>query len=245
MREIGREMFEKFEKYWGENSLLIAIASVLDPWFKLKLVEFSFAKLYSKAELNDRVKEVLNKLQTLFEIYSKEYVSSFSSPIISADVSTDVGMEIEEEYFTFLKSTVSKPAIKSDLEIYLEEPVLLKFDEFDVLDWWKVNNIKYPVLSKLARDILCIPFSVPFGAAFEAGERVLNDYKSALSNELLEVLVCGGDWIRAGTESESQISNQADIEEEEENLEVRIMQDDKEEENPEIQIQIQEDEMEE
>ncbi|KAL2453383.1 Uncharacterized protein Adt_05071 [Abeliophyllum distichum] len=49
---------------------------------------------------------------------------------------------------------------KSDLDSYLEEPVLPWDVNFNVLLWWRSEAHKYPTVSKMARDILAIPMSV-------------------------------------------------------------------------------------
>jgi hAT family C-terminal dimerisation region len=69
---------------------------------------------------------------------------------------------------------------------------------FDVLKWWNQNYSKYPVLSKLTRDVLCIPITiVAFESAFSARGRVLDDYRTSLKKDMMEILVCGGDWLKA------------------------------------------------
>jgi hAT family C-terminal dimerisation region len=86
--------------------------------------------------------------------------------------------------------------------VYLEEKMLVvgKEEAFDVLEWWKVNFVKFSVLSRLVRDILCISIStVASELAFSVGGRVLNDYRSFLTKDMVELLVCGGDWIRVSS----------------------------------------------
>ena len=69
-----------------------------------------------------------------------------------------------------------------------------------MLEWWKVNCVNFPILSKVARDVLCIPIStVASESAFSAGGRILDDYRSFLTRDMVELLVCGGDWIRASS----------------------------------------------
>ncbi|KAD1228673.1 hypothetical protein E3N88_43121 [Mikania micrantha] len=48
-REINtltKPMLESFDKYWKNSCLILAIAVVMDPRFKMKLVDFSFTKIY-------------------------------------------------------------------------------------------------------------------------------------------------------------------------------------------------------
>lgn len=68
----------------------------------------------------------------------------------------------------------------------------------DVLAWWKCNQQRYPILSKIARDILAIPAStVASEASFSASGRVVNEYRTRLKPDLIEALVCLKDWERA------------------------------------------------
>ncbi|KAJ3689916.1 hypothetical protein LUZ61_019080 [Rhynchospora tenuis] len=41
-------------------------------------------------------------------------------------------------------------------------------------------------------------------SAFSAGGRILDDYRSSLKENVVETMVCGGDWIRANTRAEMQ-----------------------------------------
>ena len=47
-------------------------------------------------------------------------------------------------------------------------------EDFDILEWWKKQQIKYPVLSIIARNVLTVPVStVASEAAFSAVEEWL------------------------------------------------------------------------
>ena len=62
--------------------------------------------------------------------------------------------------------------MKSELDVYLEEGVYICDDDsnFDVLEWWKMNALKFKVLSKMACDFLSIPITtVASESAFSAG----------------------------------------------------------------------------
>jgi hAT family C-terminal dimerisation region len=71
-------------------------------------------------------------------------------------------------------------------------------DDFDILAWWKLKGTKYPVLARLTRDILVVPIStVASESTFSISGRILNPVRNSLSNESIETLVCGQDWLRA------------------------------------------------
>nr|DAD25003.1 TPA_asm: hypothetical protein HUJ06_026467 [Nelumbo nucifera] len=64
--------------------------------------------------------------------------------------------------------------MKSELDHYLEKKLLPRDPDFVILAWWKSNEIKYPTLQKIARDILAIPLStMAFEFAFNAGDRLV------------------------------------------------------------------------
>ena len=70
--------------------------------------------------------------------------------------------------------------------------------EFETLAWWKANNLKYCILSKMGRDILVIPMSsVASESAISVGGRVIEPHKASLSPETVQMLLCGSDWVRA------------------------------------------------
>ncbi|KAF5798277.1 putative HAT dimerization domain, ribonuclease H-like superfamily [Helianthus annuus] len=69
----------------------------------------------------------------------------------------------------------------------------------------------------MARGTFCIPITtVASESAFSAGGRVLDDYRSSLSKDMAELLVCGIDWIKSASKSFIKTL------EEEENLEIPI-----------------------
>ena len=50
-------------------------------------------------------------------------------------------------------------------------------DSFEILDWWKSNSSKYPILSYVARDILATSVSIVASeSTFSTGGRVLDPH---------------------------------------------------------------------
>ncbi|CAH9098698.1 unnamed protein product [Cuscuta europaea] len=71
-------------------------------------------------------------------------------------------------------------------------------DDFDVLKWWKENERTFPILSKMAKQVLAMPIStVAVEQEFSAAGNVLTDYRTRLSPSSLETLVCFHDWLKA------------------------------------------------
>lgn len=87
---------------------------------------------------------------------------------------------------------------KNEVEEYLLEPLEKRTGTFDILNWWKVNSSKYPILGLIAKDVLAMPVStVASESAFSTGGRILNNYRSSLTPKTVEALICAQDWFRS------------------------------------------------
>ncbi|CAN1775149.1 Putative AC transposase [Linum perenne] len=76
---------------------------------------------------------------------------------------------------------------------------------FDILGWWKTKNVKYPVLTDIARDILAFPISiVPSDGTFSSCCRVLDLFRSSLSPKIVEAVICCEDWMKSSKFSSIQ-----------------------------------------
>ena len=85
---------------------------------------------------------------------------------------------------------------KSELDLYLEEPLTDRKQELDILMWWKSLMYRSPALVKLARDVLSIPIiSVALESAFSVGGRILKPPRSSLTPASVEALICTRNWI--------------------------------------------------
>ncbi|XP_025640849.1 zinc finger BED domain-containing protein RICESLEEPER 2-like [Arachis hypogaea] len=91
----------------------------------------------------------------------------------------------------FLQATGRRTNTRSELDRYLQEECEPYSHKFDILNWWKVNSTRFPILGNMAREVLTIPVS-----AFSTGGRVLDPYRSSLTPRMVEALVCTGDWLK-------------------------------------------------
>ena len=61
-----------------------------------------------------------------------------------------------------------------------------------------MSSAEYPTLSRMERDILVVPASIVASESkFSTGSRVLSDFRSRMTAETVEALVCLQDWIKA------------------------------------------------
>jgi hypothetical protein len=88
--------------------------------------------------------------------------------------------------------------MSTELDRYLDEIPVPRSKEFDIFKWWMDNATKYPILVRIARDLLAIPASsVASESAFSTSKRIISDFRSSLTPEIVEALICTQDWYRA------------------------------------------------
>lgn len=99
-----------------------------------------------------------------------------------------------------------------ELESYLSKVTICRSDQFNILAWWQMNSAEYPTLSRMVREILAVPAStVASESAFSTGSRVLSDFRSRMTPETVEALVCLQDWIRASGNTQRSMESVHDI----------------------------------
>ncbi|TXG55742.1 hypothetical protein EZV62_017055 [Acer yangbiense] len=191
------EMQVKFSKYWSENNLVLSCAAILDPRYKVKFIEYCYTKLY-RFDAQQHVGKIVRTLFSLFDEYLKSSACSSRITGISVNVSNDKEDNDEfEDYKTFRSSLFRAEEEKSELDRYLEEPSYDLNSEIDVLEYWKSCSIKYPKLSRMARDVLTIPVStVDPESAFSMGSRVISPCRSSLKPKTIRAMVCLQDWVQ-------------------------------------------------
>jgi hypothetical protein len=196
---LALKMKAKFDKYWRKCSLALAFAAVLDPRFKMKLVEYYYSLIYGSTAL-EHIKEVSDGIKELFNAYSicSTMVDQGSALPGSSLPSTSCGARDRLKGFDrFLHETSQSQSMTSDLDKYLEEPIFPRNSDFNILNWWKVHMPRYPILSMMARDVLGTPMStLAPESAFSTSGRVLDSSRSSLNPDTREALVCTQAWLR-------------------------------------------------
>nr|KAJ0200833.1 hypothetical protein LSAT_V11C600322790 [Lactuca sativa] len=170
---IGKDMIDTYEKYWGDFENLndhMYFATILDPRMKTEFLRHVFETL-----INSNV----------------PFETGGSQDAVHIDDDDDfVG-----DYFA--QSVNSSASKETKLTRYLNEGQTQGVKDFDILVWWKNNASRYPILSRMAKDLLGIQIStVASESAFSTSGRIIDSYRANLSAPIIEALVCTQDWVR-------------------------------------------------
>ena len=84
---------------------------------------------------------------------------------------------------------------KSELDKYLGDAYeSLNDPSFDLLMWWKDKKKRYPILVRMARDVVVIPVStVDSESAFSTGGRILDSFRTSLTPKMVDALIYAQD----------------------------------------------------
>ncbi|KAJ3707840.1 hypothetical protein LUZ61_011545 [Rhynchospora tenuis] len=195
---MGTQMHAKFDKYWSKGNSLLAIACVLDPRFKLDVVQYYMEELCPDECENilelcpDECENFISNLKgCMFDLYNEK-----KTDVSSSRTTSDRKAGLKD----YLQGKKGMTGHKTELEEYLDtdrDDASLN-DDFDILCWWKMKAPRFPVLAQLPRDILAVPIStVASESAFSSSGRVLSQVRSSLSDKSIEALLCAQDWLRA------------------------------------------------
>jgi hypothetical protein len=214
----------KYEKYWGDvhkiNRLLF-VGAILDPRYKIVTLEFWFKKIMGVEEGEKFIEILKVDVERLYKHYSDGLSSD--GPRMGSEICDDYDYDSQSSGTTvgrerrssnplcilqeFHQSRASRNLLdcKSELERYYLEDVESPSSVFDILTWWKVNSTKFPIIARIARDVLAIPITtVASESAFSTGGRVLDPYRSSLAPKTVEALICAQNWLRSSPISPAQ-----------------------------------------
>ena len=206
LKEMGAAMLDKFDKYWEEKNNVMVIATILDPRFKMRYIQFYFNGLYGPTRCEQEVADIKKELEELYKKHELEQrrkiggsnsLSTTQSASSSKETTSSVACLVSSEFQSFLESSASESS-KSELLIYLDEANhSLNDKNFNFLQYWKVNALRFPVVSSMAKKFLAVPASsVSSESTFSCGGRILDDYRSYLKPATVQALVCASSWIR-------------------------------------------------
>ncbi|KAH7861359.1 hypothetical protein Vadar_025126 [Vaccinium darrowii] len=204
LSSMALKMKTKFDEYWKNCILALAVAAILDPRFKMKLVEYYYPQIYDNSS-TDCIDIVSNCMKALYNGHAICSLLDSHGHGLACQVGGDSGGIESRDRLTgfdcFLHETSQSQNTKLDLDKYLEEPLFPWNMDFSILNWRKVHTPRYPILSMMARNILGIPMSkVSIESAFSTGDRMLDERRSSLRLDTVQALMWAQDWIRNDSE---------------------------------------------
>ncbi|KAL5544003.1 hypothetical protein UlMin_007787 [Ulmus minor] len=222
LRELGRDqntllgsmaisMNMKFDKYWGnieKMNMLLYIATILDPRYKIKLLKLGFIYLYDEETSEKMLKHVEDTLNKLYNYYKeKNTAPNLDQPQPQEAIgvgSSSLSSQPCLDFHSFLAQKLNQDdSIETnDLEDYLTDRREKFVDEsFDILLWWKANANRYKIVSQMAKDVLAIQFSTAASEfAFSTGGRILDRFRSSVSPKMVQALICTKNWLNINKE---------------------------------------------
>ncbi|CAD5324764.1 unnamed protein product [Arabidopsis thaliana] len=177
-------MLGKLKKYWdpfGEGVEMNSVEAVLLSDSVIQILkdlydEYSRANLLRKNGGSDSMSSSQSQGS-----WSQSQEQDRSGAYERTVNKTGIQLEDMENLFDEIVKETGIHKSSNELDLYLNEavetPHLLKGIEYDVLDWWKLNSGKFPVLSLIAKDILAMQVSsVASESAFSTSGRVLDPF---------------------------------------------------------------------
>ncbi|XP_021727146.1 zinc finger BED domain-containing protein RICESLEEPER 2-like [Chenopodium quinoa] len=195
IQRMACKMYEKFGKYWSEFSTFMVVAVVLDPRYKLQCVNWGYMRIYGQHSIEYQLdfSKVKDALRRLYEAYESSHSSS-SKAIHTTNAANEASDDFMMDFDSFSMEQ-SSVAIKSELDMYYEEPLIPRGTNLDILSYRRTCSVRYPIIAKIAKDVLVVPvLTVASESAFRIGSRVLNCYRSSLKPETVEAIICLRDW---------------------------------------------------
>ncbi|KAK8708822.1 hypothetical protein V6N13_059858 [Hibiscus sabdariffa] len=166
-------MRENFDRYYGElgkTNVMMLVALVLEPRYKLRFVRFSLRKLFPLdfTKVDAMCNHLYDVIQKLYDFYNARISSSsknsaHGSKLQRMDVDgSENAMPSQNEnlnnlYNEFNEEDAEGVVDKCEYDTYLEE-AREKRDAygFQILHWWKMKSEKYKILVAMAKEILAI-----------------------------------------------------------------------------------------
>ncbi|KAL6501373.1 hypothetical protein OROGR_026506 [Orobanche gracilis] len=176
---------------------------------KLQMIKVSIKKLGANST---KFQEFIDKIKKGFVTLWAEYKGINDTLDIErrcvqigfndGDGSTSTGGGLWDELFNDVQAQNEEEQlqeISNEVDKYLADEIEKRSNQsFNLLEWWRGSEARYPVLSMIAKDIFAIPSStVASESAFSLGKRVVDPFRSSLSPKMVEALVCTNDWLRA------------------------------------------------
>lgn len=172
LRDLKLKVTQYIKNIWIKNiSYLHEAATFLFPPTN-KLNNFNLTK---RIEIKEKCSQLIN-------ISAVENLIN-ETPTVSSDLSDLFGNFVNQPVTTMFDRAENEIMVYENLTVPLS-------DEFDVLSWWEVNKLQFPLLGNLSKRIFAIPASsAPSERAFSGARNLITEKRSQLSPHIVNDLM--------------------------------------------------------
>jgi hypothetical protein len=190
VEDVSIKMKIKFKKYWTDVHGFMELATILDPRYKLKFIKAFYSTMYGEESpvIESEVARVRSLLYDLVLEYQGYMEVIATTDGVGAAGKNVVHNEGDDLVFGLFDKFLSEEPdespsyVRTELDLYLEEPTLPRTQELDIIHWWEYACIKYPTLRKIARDIIAIPvITMSSESVFSTRGKIISPHRSRLA----------------------------------------------------------------
>jgi len=171
----------------------------------MKLLEFYYPNIYGKNS-DLKIENIKNFCYELLDEYGDANGSlmdnegSSHMPTTTSNDVAQIKYRFQNSFASFdlfVNSTsIKHGSERMKFDHYINEGVLKRNEDFDILAWWKSNGLKYPTLQRIASDILVISIIIIASeSTFSTSGRLLSPHCSWLHPMTIEALMCAHNWL--------------------------------------------------
>ncbi|KAI9198517.1 hypothetical protein LWI28_017294 [Acer negundo] len=184
-------------KCWYDDNLVLAVAAVLDPRFKMDIVEHWYKKIYG-GECETRIAKFKKYLTDVYNEYAKGTNNIQSSASGSKEKKSTISYEMLDPSGKPCKFSHDHldhhRSPNFELDWYLKDVKFPLFQDFNILEWWRFNTRYFPTLARMTRDFLSIQIAIPEAHLYPRIPEPHMHFDSHMVKE--EAFMCVSDWLK-------------------------------------------------
>ena len=146
--------------------------------------------------------EIFQPIQLVMNNYTNESTTPTTSrnttPNIQHQLASTLSTSETRNYFkNIFTPTYQQSEVTDELELYFDSHP--PSDDIMPLDWWKLHESEYPVLSKMAKDYLAImSTSVPCEQFFSIAGKQITQTRNRMHSDTAQACLCLKSWLEQG-----------------------------------------------
>lgn len=165
---------EKLHYYYDNLSPIVGVSLLLDPRKKLVFLQ----KMQWKPSW---INQAMDSFKDAFSFYQMK--TGLQKTQVDQPLPKRSKFSSYNDYLDHIEPSDSNS--ESEVDRYFAQPAIGR--KLDPLQWWKVNAVEYPTLSRMARDYFSVQASsVPSERVFSSGANLVTPKRCKLSPAIIE-----------------------------------------------------------